>query len=213
MKNLGVAYQASLQESLEALRRDLIHETGPQISTMRNYRYAIVQYNPEDEFKLRSEVQKLNSELVASGWAVLSIDLNHLLMERIRSKGPQWIERIIATEERLSQVAPERGLNYLKGHIEALIEGPDGIAIDCSRIITEYVEAYPDRVERTLALVARAGALYPFFRASTLLKYLDGHTHNVPVVLLYPGERHGPTGLKFMGLLEPDNDYRPRIYP
>lgn len=213
MTNVRVGYQASLQESLEALRRDLIHENGPQISTMRNYRYAIVQYDPEEEFKLRDEVQKLHRELVGNGWAVLSIDLNHLLMERIRAKGPEWSERIIAMEERLSQTAPERSLNYLKGHIQGLIEGPDGIAKDCSRIITDYVDAHPDRIDNTLALVARAGSLYPFFRASTLLKHLDGHTRNVPVVLLYPGERHGDTGLKFMGLLEPDNDYRPRIYP
>jgi hypothetical protein len=33
------------------------------------------------------------------------------------------------------------------------------------------------------------------------------------VVLLYPGERRGPTGLSFMGMRAPDNDYRPRIYP
>ena len=68
-------------------------------------------------------------------------------------------------------------------------------------------------VDRTLALIGRAGALYPFFRSSALLRHLDGGTRNVPVVLLYPGERRGPTGLSFMGILDPDNDYRPRIYP
>ena len=29
------------------MRRDLIHEDGPRISTMRNYRFAIVQYLPK----------------------------------------------------------------------------------------------------------------------------------------------------------------------
>jgi hypothetical protein len=43
--------------------------------------------------------------------------------------------------------------------------------------------------------------LYPFFRSSALLRHLDGQTGNVPVVLLYPGERRGPTGLSFMGAL------------
>jgi len=71
----------------------------------------------------------------------------------------------------------------------------------------------PDQLERTLALVGRAGALYPFFRSSALLKHLDGRTRNVPVVLLYPGGRRGPTSLSFMDMLEPDSDYRPRIYP
>jgi hypothetical protein len=94
-----------------------------------------------------------------------------------------------------------------------LVEGPEGIAADCSRVIQEYVDKHPDQVDRTLALIGRAGALYPFFRTSGLLRHLDGRTGNVPVVLLYPGERNGPTGLSFMGILPADNDYRPRIYP
>ena len=110
-------------------------------------------------------------------------------------------------------IAPERGLNYLKNKLTPLIEGPDGIAADCSRVICEYADQHPDRVDRTLALIGRAGAIYPFFRTSALLRHLDGRTRNVPVVLLYPGERRGPTGLSFMGILNPDNDYRPRIYP
>ena len=36
---------------------------------------------------------------------------------------------------------------------------------------------------------------------------------NIPVVLLYPGERKDTTALSFMGELDADRDYRPRIYP
>ena len=90
---------------------------------------------------------------------------------------------------------------------------PDGIAADCSRIICEYADRHPELQERTVAVIGRAGALYPFFRSSALLRHLDGRTRNVPVVLLYPGERRGSTGLSFMGMLESDKDYRPRIYP
>ena len=71
----------------------------------------------------------------------------------------------------------------------------------------------PELVDRTLALIGRAGAIYPFFRTSAILRHIDGRTRNVPVVLLYPGERRGPSGLSFMGMLDSDNDYRPRIYP
>ena len=116
-------------------------------------------------------------------------------------------------ERATGKVAPERGLNYLKSKLTPLVEGPDGIAEDCSKIICEYADTHPDQIDRTLALVGRAGALYPFFRSSGLLRHLDGRTRNVPVVLLYPGERRGSTGLSFMGMLNPDNDYRPRIYP
>jgi hypothetical protein len=202
-----------LQEGFSALRRDLIHEEGPRISTMRNYRFAIVQYEPREEFALRAEVQKLSTELVANGWVVFSINLQKLLLDRVRAEGEEWLSRVVEMERRLSAMAPERGLNHLKTKITPLIEGPDGIAADCSRVICDHAERNPELVDRTLAMIGRAGAIYPFFRTSALLRHLDGRTMNVPVVLLYPGERRGATGLSFMGMLNPDNDYRPRIYP
>jgi hypothetical protein len=202
-----------LQEAFKALRQDLIQDDGPRISTMRNYRFAIVQYSPQDEFKLRAEVQHLSADLTANGWMIISINLQKLLIDRVRAQGDEWIQRVIQMESRMADIESERGLNYLKSKLIPLIEGENGIVADCRRIICEYADKHPDSVDRTLALIGRAGALYPFFRSSALLRHLDGGTRNVPVVLLYPGEKRGPTGLSFMGMLNPDNDYRPRIYP
>ena len=202
-----------LDEAFAALRRDLIAEDGPRISTMRNYRFAIVQYDPKEEFKLRRLTQRLSQELVANGWGIVSISLHQLLLDRIRSRGQEWIDWAIESERELAQYAPERGLAFIKEELAPLIEGTAGLAADCARQIAEYTAQHPDRTERTLALIGRAGALYPFFRTSALLKHLDGRTRNVPVVLLYPGERRGDTGLSFMGTINPDSDYRPRIYP
>ena len=205
--------RTALQGAFAALRQDLIHPDGPAISTMRNYRFAIVQYDPRDEFKLRSAVQSLSTDLVANGWMVIPINLQQLLLDRVRAQGQEWMDKVIAMEERMASVDPDRGLNYVKAKLTPLIEGPEGVAADCSRIIRGYTDKNPDAADRTVALVGRAGALYPFFRSSALLRHLDGKTGNVPVVLLYPGERHGNTGLSFMGMLTPDSDYRPRIYP
>ena len=213
MKQQEFLNDMSLHETFADLRKDLMHEDGPRISTMRNYRFAIVQYKPTDEFRLRAEVQRLSSDLVAHGWVVLSISLQRLLLDRVRAQGDEWVQRVIEMERRVGKAAPERGLNYLKTKLAPLIEGPEGVAADCSRIILEHAESNPDQVDRTLALVGRAGALYPFFRSSALLKHLDGRTGNVPVVLLYPGGRRPPNGLSFMEMLDPDTDYRPRIYP
>jgi hypothetical protein len=201
-----------LQEAFASLRRDLIHQDGPRISTMRNYRFAILQYRPQDEFELRAEVQRLSADLVATGWMVLSISLQKLLLDRVRAQGEEWGKRVIEMERQMARTERERGLNYLKSKMAPLVEGPEGIAGDCSRLISDYVDRYPDKADRMLALVGRAGSLYPFFRSSALLRHLDGRTRNVPVVLLYPGEQRGPTGLSFMGVLDPDHDYRPRIY-
>ncbi len=210
---LPLLQRTPLEESFAALRKDLIHEDGPQISTMRNYRFAIVQYDPSEEFKLRTEVQRLTSDLMASGWMVHSLNLQKLMFDRIRAQGSDWAPRVIEMERRMAELEPSRGLNYLKSKITPLIEGPEGIAADCSRKICAYADEHPDAADRTLALIARAGALYPFYRSSALLRHLDGRTRNVPVVLLYPGKRQGSTGLSFMGILNADSDYRPRIYP
>jgi len=209
----GLFDTTDLGRAFQALRDDLVHDDGPRISTMRNYRFAIVPYDPREEFRCRQHVSRLSTELQAKGWVVLSISLQSLLLKRIRALGDGIPERIIEAERRLAGRDPERGLTYLAGKLAPLIEGPDGLAADAARIIREHVERHPDSVDRTVALIGRAGALYPFFRSSALLKHLDGHTANVPVVLLYPGERRPGAGLSFMGELNPDRDYRPRIYP
>ena len=52
-----------LDEALNALKKDLISDEGPQISTMRNYRFAILPYLPSEEFKLR---QMLKAKMACS---------------------------------------------------------------------------------------------------------------------------------------------------
>lgn len=203
---------SSLQRAFEALRQDLIHPGGPRISTMRNYPFAILQYRPDAEFALRREVQRLTSELVAHGWVVVTIDLQRLLLDRVQRQGPEFSQRIIEMEKRLAASDLQRGLAYLVQKLTPQIEGPTGLAADCARVIAEHVARHPDRADRTVVFLGRAGALYPYFRTSALLRDLDGKTGNVPVVLLYPGERRGATGLSFMGILDADSDYRPRIY-
>lgn len=209
-----------LPELFAALRADLVHEDGPRISTMRNYRFAILCYDPAKELALRREVQRLGADLAANGWMVLPIDLEQLFVSRIRAEGETFASRVIAVEKRLAassgqpavdDAGRERALNHLKHKLTPILEGPTGIAADCSRRIAEYADAHPDAVDRTVALVGRVGSLYPFFRCSALLRHLDGNTRNVPVVLLYPGKAQGG-GLSFMGELAPDSDYRPRIY-
>ena len=209
----GLFDKTPLQQGMSDLRDDLIQEGGPQISTMRNYRFAILQYDPQQEFELRSELAKLSTELSQNGWVVLSIDLQKLMLARLQRQEEDFITYMISIEKMLSGPPENNGLNHLCEKISLLIEGPNGIAGDCIQIIQRHADENPDLVNRTVALVARAGSLYPFYRSSALLRHLDGQTRNVPVILFYPGERRGLTGLSFMGQLDPDNDYRPRIYP
>lgn len=202
-----------LTEAFAALRRDLLAEGGPQISTMRNYRFAILPYDPAEEFKLRRLINGLAEELTGSGWNVLPISLQQLLLDRLRKVDPDFVHSVTERERRLYQRDPARALAHLHEKIAPHLEGPDGIAADVARVISEYVDGHADTADRAIAFVGRAGALYPFFRTSALLKHIDGRTRGVPVVLLYPGKRRNVTALSFMGELEPVGDYRPRIYP
>lgn len=202
-----------LPEAVEALRRDLLAEGGPRISTMRNYRFAILPYDPDKEFPLRARVRSLTEELRAAGWVVLSISLQELLLDRLRAAQPGLVQSLIDREKRLYQRDPARALAHLEEKLAPHIEGPVGLAADVARVVGDFADKHPEHADRALVLIGRAGALYPFFRTSALLKHIDGRTRNLPVVLLYPGTRHEMTTLSFMGELEPDRDYRPRIYP
>jgi hypothetical protein len=209
----GPFQQGSLEIAVAALRADLLAEGGPQISTMRNYRFAILPYQPHEELKLRRAMRKLTDELRSEGWGVLPISLQKLLLERIRGAGGENIEALIAQEKRLFARSPDRALNHLRDRVARHIEGPEGIAADVVRRIAAFADDLPEQADRSVVFIGRAGSLYPFFRSSALLKHIDGKTRNVPVVLLYPGKRLDTTALSFMGELPPDRDYRPRIYP
>jgi hypothetical protein len=201
---------SNLPEPFASLRGDLLRDG--QISTTRNYRFAIVQYEPKHEFAVRAHVNTLTRDLMNGGWVVLAIDLYRLLLDRIRRQGDEWIRRVTEMERRTTAQSRERGVAYLQQKLTPMIEGQDGLAADCSRILRDHAARDPEKAQRTVALIGRAGALFPFLSSSALLRYLDGQTANIPVVLLYPGTRHGPTSLSYMGVLPANPDYRPRIY-
>jgi hypothetical protein len=203
---------SSIDRSIAALRSDLLDEQGPKISTMRNYRFAILQYVPNDEFVLRDRIRGLTDELQGKGWSICSISLQQLLLDRLKQQEPRVLESWQRMEQRLYEKDRDRALNYVKDKISQQLEGPNGIAQDVINLIGEFAGKLQSSDDKVLILLGRAGALYPFLRSSAMLKHLDGKTYNLPVVLLYPGERDGLTGLKFMGELHPDRDYRPRIY-
>ena len=209
-------HDSALEATFKALKRDLLREGGAQISATRNYNFAIVPYEPHDEFTLRKKVSQLSAELRDAGWTTATIALHTLLLERLKTLGDDYLESVIEREKRLVKRDPERALNHLTEKIVEEIEGPDGLAADVVREIRKLLSENENH-EKMVIFIARAGALYPFFRTSALLKHVGDHTQNIPVILLYPGkvvgdENRGEAGLSFMGKLPADRDYRPRIY-
>jgi hypothetical protein len=202
-----------LELAVKALREDLLREDGPQISTVRNYNFAILPYRPEHEFTLRRKIHALSEELRDAGWTVGTIPLHSLLLARIRAMGPDVVETTIGKEKRLAQKPePWRNLNLLKQTVGNAIGDENGLAADVVREVSRILDEKDAPVDRTVIFLGRAGALYPFLRTSALLKHVAGKTRNAPVVLLYPGTPEGETGLSFMGVMPAVLDYRPRIY-
>ena len=136
--------KTSLDQKIEALKKDLLAEDGPQISTMRNYRFAILPYEPEEEFKLRVAIRNLSDDLKSSGWQVLSISLQGLLLHRLKQEDQTLQQRIMETERRLYVKNPDRALTHLNDKISPHIEGLEGVATDVIALIDDFVENHPD---------------------------------------------------------------------
>lgn len=204
-------------QGLQALKNDLLRPEGPMITSMSNYRFAILPYLPQDEFRVRKEVRECSDQLRARGWNVLELSAQKLLMNRLKrleSQEPEFRQSWIAREKRLcAKNKRERSLEYTLKNLEDLVSGQDGLAQDAIEQIHRFAEEYKVDTEKTLIWITRMGTLYPFFRSSSLLKHLDGNTKRIPVVVLYPGTRAENIGLSFMGQTAIDRDYRPRIYP
>lgn len=210
----GELFQPSgVDGAVAALERDLTAPNGPSISTMRNHNFAILVYPPAKEFQLRARIRTMVGRLEGEGWAVLSMALHQVLFDRLRAKlGPEELQALIERERRIHAKSPERAMNDLRNTLSPHIDGPEGLAAEIEQRLKSFRDQHPVDPDRTLVLLGRTGALYPFFRSSALLKHLGGRTDKVPVVLLYPGDRRDDGGLSFMQQLEPDRDYRPRIY-
>jgi len=205
-------HPSELQLCVDALAKDLLREEGPQISTVRNYNFAILPYDPALEFSLREAIHRLCEELRDAGWNTGIIPLHSLLIHRLQQQEEGFIQAVIQREKLLAKVDAWRGLRNLKERVVSVIEGPDGIAKDVISEIEKVLQEGGGNAQRTVIFLGRAGALYPFLRTSALLKHVAGYTHNIPIILLYPGKVVGETGLSFMGVLPADRDYRPRIY-
>ena len=52
--------------------------------------------------------------VIANGWIVFSINLQKLLLDRVRAQGEEWVRRVIAMERKTASVAADRGLTFRK---------------------------------------------------------------------------------------------------
>jgi len=165
----------------------LENDPRPSISAYHDMPFAIFHYPPEDEFALRKEVTLLRTRLEQSGKRVTVISLAECMHAAL-------VAEDFANEE-LADAERAVGLG-------ATIETIHQILTDyqpLEDLVASRVPADADPLLDTVFLM-RVGALFPFYRTSSLLEHLRGRVH-VPTVLFYPGVLDGAAGLRFYGCL------------
>jgi hypothetical protein len=168
-----------------------------KLSAYHDMPYAIFRYDPEEEFELRREVGMLETRLTQRGRRVHRISLAECLDKAMRSQHPlgEWF----AIERRM-------GTSTVVDTVHAVLSE----YMPLSDLVANRLPPDPDPL-RDIVFITRTGALFPVYRTAPLLEQLKGRL-GVPAVLFYPGTLDGANGLRFMGVLEADPNYRPKIF-
>lgn len=170
----------------------------PKISAYNNMPYAIFRYPPEDEFEVRAEVTMLQTRLEQVGKKVTRISLAECMAAALAAEDITYAE--------LAEQEKSIGL-------EKSVETVNSILSDyqpLDRLVLERMPLSPGPT-RDIVFITRAGALFPVYRTSSLLEQMMG-TIQIPAVLFYPGIMDGAAGLRFMGILDAEHNYRPKIF-
>jgi hypothetical protein len=191
MTDLDERIKQSLEPVLE------MSDPRPRISTYHDMPYALFRYDPEDEFELRKQVTLLETRLTQKGKRIQRISLADCLDEAMIAQRPlqEWFDA-----ER------EQG-------IEAVVETVHAVLSDYTPLVNLVASRMPKDPDplRDIVFIVRTGALFPVYRTFSLLEQLKGQVH-VPTVLFYPGGLDGPAGLRFMGIMNAEHNYRPKIF-
>lgn len=168
------------------------------ISSYHDMPYAIFQYSPDVEFALRGELALLKIRLEQIGKRVTVISLARCLDECLKRAGLSL--KRIETAENMT------GLEKMSDTFLEILS----VRQPLDQLVADHIPPDADPCQ-DIVLITRAGALFPFYRTSSLLEQLKGKIH-VPSVLFYPGELDGAVGLRFMGVLDAEHNYRPKIF-
>lgn len=189
-------WQARLEKDLEPIL--LQADPRPQISAYHDMPYAIFRYPPKRELAVREAVAGLRTRLENAGKDVVVISLAERLSVALEREG-LTLPRIAGAEKRTGTGRMIDTVSTILARRQPLDE-----------LVAEALPADADPL-RHVVFLTRAGALFPFYRTSSLLEQLKGKVR-VPAVLFYPGVLDGAAGLKFMGVLDAEHNYRPKIF-
>jgi len=197
---------SSLKDTIAHLESDL-KSTPIRISVYHDLPFAIMRYDPTDEWELRREIKLLATRLEAVGKEVHFIPMSELLwsaLERVHQKdNDEGLEAVITLEKDEGyEVAQRQMTTYLSSDLW----------VPLWNLLSERLT--PIDPENSLVFLTRVAAMAPgIFHVSSLLDKMHGKTR-IPTILFYPGSIEGTTGLRFMDIKDRDalGNYRVKIY-
>lgn len=188
-----------LEHRIKTILEPILELADPRerISTYHDMPYALFRYDPKDELHLRKQVTLLETRLSQKGKRVVRVSLAECLEEAMKSQSSleEWFEA-----ER------EQGKDSVVGTIHSVLA-------EYSPLVDLIGHKIPEGLDpkRDIVFILRTGSLFPAYRTFSLLEQLKGRIV-VPAVLFYPGQLDGAAGLRFMGVLDADHNYRPKIF-
>jgi len=189
-------WKQRLTNALEPILREA--DPRPKISAYHNMPYAIFLYPPDDEFALREEVAMLRTRLEQAGKRMTVISLATCLELALEREG--------YTANEIKMAEQMTGTATMVATVHKVLSEYQPL----DALVAEKIPAEADPLT-DIVFITRAGALFPFYRTSSLLEQLKDKV-KIPAVLFYPGEFDGAAGLRFMGVLDAEHNYRPKIF-
>ncbi|GAC1469250.1 MAG: DUF1788 domain-containing protein [Isosphaeraceae bacterium] len=191
---------SSLKERIEFLESDL-KAVPPRISVYHDLPFAILRYDPRDEWELRREVKLLATRLEANGREVHCISMSEFLWRAVEET--EGIAAVVQLEK-------ERGYSAAQDQVTTYLSDRDWRPL--AGLLAERLSGLDPA--KSVAFLTRVASMAPgFYHMSKLLDQMQGRTQ-VTTILFYPGSIEGTTGLRFMDLNDRDalGNYRVKIY-
>jgi hypothetical protein len=197
---------SSLKDNIPLLESDL-KAVPPRISVYHDLPFAIMRYDPTDEWELRREIKLLATRLESLGKEVHIIPMSDLLwaaLDKVYEKDDdEGFDAVVALEKD-------------RGYVEAQQQITTYLS---SNVWVPLWELLADRLasinpDNSVVFLTRVAAMSPgIFHMSMLLDKMHGRT-KATTILFYPGSIEGTTGLRFMELKDRDalGNYRVKIY-
>jgi len=197
---------SSLKDSIALLESDL-KAVPPRINVYHDLPFAILRYDPADEWEFRREIELLATRMETVGKEVHFIPMSELLwsaLERVHQKDDdEGLEAVIELE---------KGRGYVEAQQQVTTYLSSKVWIPLWDLLAERLA--PINPENSIVFLTRVAAMSPgIFHISMLLDKMQGRT-KVATILFYPGSIEGTTGLRFMDLKDRDalGNYRVKIY-